>query len=165
MLNGLSVYGGNNTVSGDSSTGTTFYNNSGAVTVCAGYSFSTQLALGSINPPSGCDTSPGNTINLTAPPSGDYAGILFFQNSNDSSEAIIIGSDPYGVGTTYLEGALYFPDAPLVLADLTDGPNWQETYTILDTSSLLLLGTVKIGSDYPPTLPRSFFVRQAVLVE
>ena len=50
------------------------------------------------------------SINLTAPATGAYAGILFFQDRNDSSAAILNGgSNPH------FEGALYFPNLSTTL--------------------------------------------------
>jgi len=156
-FNGLSITGNNVTVNGDPS-GVTLYNASNNVTICAAPTIPTYAT--------GCPANYANdTINLTAPSSGTYAGILFYQDRSDSNTAIIVGNDTLGVGNTFLEGALYFPDAQLTFGDVTDGANWQTTYTILDANSLLLVGTINIGSEYPVTLPRNFTIRQPVLVE
>jgi autotransporter-associated beta strand protein len=156
-FNGLQIADNNVTLNGDPS-GVTLYNASNTLTICAAPTVPTNAT--------GC---PGNysndTINLTAPTSGTYAGILFYQDRSDSNPAIIMGSDSNGVGNTFLEGALYFPDAQLTFGEVTDGTNWQNTYTILDANSLLLVGTINIGSTYPSTLPRVFTIRQPVLVE
>jgi hypothetical protein len=57
-------------------------------------------------------TQDGNTLNLVAPTSGSYEGILFFQDRNvvSSAQNIIAG------GSAKLEGALYFPTTPLVFS-------------------------------------------------
>jgi hypothetical protein len=156
-FNGLTITGNNVNVNGDPS-GVTLYNATNSVTICAAPTVPTNAT--------GC---PGNynndTINLTAPSSGTYAGILFYQDRGDSSPAIIVGSDSLGVGNTFLEGALYFPDAQLLFGEVTDGTNWQDTYTILEANSLFLVGTINLGSEYPVSLPRNFTIRQPVLVE
>ena len=47
-------------------------------------------------------------INLSAPNSGTYSGILFFQDPGNSSADTITGAN---VWNTVLEGAYYFPSA------------------------------------------------------
>jgi Flp pilus assembly protein TadG len=47
-------------------------------------------------------------VQLVAPTSGTYAGILFFQPSNNTNGATLYGSTVYN---TILEGAYYFPKA------------------------------------------------------
>ena len=56
-------------------------------------------------------------VRLTAPTSGAYSGILFFQPSNNTSGATILGS---GTFNTVLEGTYYFPRATVTFA--FDGP-------------------------------------------
>lgn len=50
---------------------------------------------------------------LTAPTSGTYAGILFFQDPGDTSSAVILGSSSTNVIVT---GAFYFPTAQVTCA-------------------------------------------------
>jgi Flp pilus assembly protein TadG len=52
-------------------------------------------------------------IDLVAPTTGTYAGILFFQDSQDSAGANIIGSPAFN---TVLQGAYYFPNATVTFA-------------------------------------------------
>ncbi len=56
---------------------------------------------------------PGSSITLTAPSSGSYAGVLFFQPSTNTSPAIILGSSTLN---TNVEGAYYFPNAKVQFA-------------------------------------------------
>ena len=49
-------------------------------------------------------------INLSAPTSGNYSGILFFQDPGNTTKDIITGAN---VWNTVLEGAYYFPSAPV----------------------------------------------------
>lgn len=74
-----------------SGTGVTFYNYgpSGGITFLA-----PSLSLAGVR--------------LVAPTSGSYAGILFFQPSNNTNGATLLGSTVYN---TILEGAYYFPKA------------------------------------------------------
>ena len=52
-------------------------------------------------------------MNIAAPSSGTYQGILFFQDPGNTSAAIILGSPAWG---TALEGTYYFPSARVVFA-------------------------------------------------
>lgn len=52
-------------------------------------------------------------VDLVAPTSGVYSGILFFQNSRNTSQATIIGSSSWN---TVLEGTYYFPKAKVEFA-------------------------------------------------
>jgi Flp pilus assembly protein TadG len=80
-----------------------------------------------------------NNINLVAPTTGTYAGILFFQNPSDTSSATING----GTGSVF-QGALYFPDATVQL----NGGN-VAAYTIVVSKSVQMNGSsFSIGNDY-----------------
>jgi Flp pilus assembly protein TadG len=77
--------------------------------------------------------------NLVAPTTGTYAGILFFQNSSDTSMATING----GSGSVF-QGALYFPGAGLLL----NGGN-VAAYTLAVSKSLQMNGgSFALGNDY-----------------
>jgi Putative Flp pilus-assembly TadE/G-like len=80
-----------------------------------------------------------SSINLVAPTTGTYAGILFFQNSSDTSAATING----GAGSVF-QGALYFPHAAVQL----NGGN-VAAYTIVVSQSVQMNGSsFNIGNDY-----------------
>jgi hypothetical protein len=53
------------------------------------------------------------TVTLTAPTSGPYAGILFFQDPSDTAGATVIGAISWN---TKLTGASYFPSATVTFA-------------------------------------------------
>ena len=53
------------------------------------------------------------TTTLTAPTSGTYAGVLFFQDPQDSTPDVVLGSTAWN---TDLEGAFYFPSASVSYA-------------------------------------------------
>jgi hypothetical protein len=63
---------------------------------------------------------------LYAPTTGDYAGILFFQNRTDTTPMTLIGD----TGSVF-QGAVYAVDAPLTVLGVNDA-----AYTIIDTGSL-----------------------------
>jgi hypothetical protein len=126
---GLQINGGVN-VSGD---GVTFFNTyPGTLT----------------NQYGGIDIEGTGTVNLSAPTSGDYAGLLFYQDPtvpwSASNGSIIAG----GASSTY-DGILYFPTTDLQYAgnsssqaDGTDG------YTILVGYNIMINGTAQINADY-----------------
>lgn len=70
------------------------------------------------------DVFSGSGVNFTAPTSGTYEGILFFQDPANTQTATIIGSPHW---STTLEGTYYFPKATVDFA--FDGPI---NYNILD---------------------------------
>ena len=98
-------------------------------------------------------------IDLVAPTTGTYAGILFFQNPADGSAAQINADS-----SSVFQGALYFPDAIL---QLNGGNN--AAYTIVDASQVQMnatTATFMINDDYS-SLPAGSPVKNtsAVLAE
>jgi Flp pilus assembly protein TadG len=96
LLGGLTITAGA-TVQGN---GVTFYNYGPSNGLTGGITFVGTLPL------------IGN-VNLVAPTTGAYAGILFFQDPNDTAPATLVAS--LGNATT-LEGAFYFPTAQVTYA-------------------------------------------------
>jgi Flp pilus assembly protein TadG len=93
-------------------------------------------------------------FNLTAPTTGTYAGILFFQDPNDSSTAQLNGDS-----STVFQGALYFPGALLQL----NGGTGNAAYTIIDANQVQLNGTNIVNADYS-SLPGGSPVRSNTAV-
>jgi hypothetical protein len=126
-------FGGNGTISG---TGVTFY----------------FTATG------GSITFHGNqTIKLTAPTAGNYAGILFYQNQANATAATLDGNN----GSKF-EGALYFPGAPL---NINGAAGSTSAYMIVVVKSVTLNGaTLALPADYSG-LPGGSPIKDAVLVE
>jgi hypothetical protein len=56
----------------------------------------------------------GATVNLSAPATGTYKGVLFFQDRTNSHAAAIEGG-----ASSVINGVLYFPDAPLTVGNGT----------------------------------------------
>ncbi len=125
---GLS-FQGNGTVSG---TGVTFYLSGGAV-----------------------NFANSQTIQLTAPTNGTYAGILFFQSAGNGSAATINGG-----GGSQLQGALYFPGATLTM----NGAGTGAAYMILVAKTLNLDTNISFNSNYT-SLANGSPIKGAVLVE
>jgi Flp pilus assembly protein TadG len=91
---------------------------------------------------SGSLTMNGNShVDLTAPTSGTYAGMLYLQSSTDSSTVILNGDT-----TSAWQGTFYAPDAQLTL----NGGNKNAAYTLFVVNTLTENGNddFAIGSDY-----------------
>ena len=76
------------------------------------------------------------TLNLSAPTSGTYNGVLFAQSSTDPNTAVINGT----AGST-LQGFFYFPDSTVLL-----GSSFTNIYTGFVVQSLIVGGTVSFNS-------------------
>jgi hypothetical protein len=111
VQNGLSM-GGQTTISGS---GVTIYIKTGGVSMAG-----------------------GATVNLTAPSSGTWQGILFFQDRADTTASALVG------GTAQLfNGALYFPSASLTY---TGGSSTSATATTIVSDTLSLVGNSYISA-------------------
>ena len=97
----------------------------------------------------------GGTINLVAPTSGTYDGILFYQNPSNSAQMLINGA-----GTINMKGIMYLPDANLTF----NGSFNTELYANLVVSSVLFNGSVTIG-DYASVNSSSPLGSGAVLAQ
>lgn len=104
----------------------------------------------------------GATVRLSAPTSGPYAGILFFQDAGDTHPLSITlnnGDDCNGnFGTTtnesYAWGAVYAPGAAMYVSGIglnaTNGCSYLPKYTLLIGQNVILGGDVNInGIDCP----------------
>ena len=100
-------------------------------------------------------------IQLSAPTTGAYPGILFYQDPNDSAGAWLGGDT-----SSYYQGALYFPGSQLNFYG-NDSFNGAATYTVVDAKSVSLSGnpTVNLQSS-PANFPGAANLGKApVLVE
>ena len=117
--------------------------------------YNTQDAL---HPYAPIYTQDGNTLNLTAPTSGTYAGILFFQDRSVVSAApnIIAG------GSAKLEGALYFPTTPLIFSSQSAVA---AAYTIIVAKTISnQVNTFNVANDYS-SLAKGSPIKITVLYE
>jgi Flp pilus assembly protein TadG len=104
--------------------------NSGSI---SGTGVTVYLAQGSVQ------FNGANNVDLAAPTTGSYAGILFYQSATDATAATING----GAAAAF-QGALYFPDSAVQL----NGSN-TAAYTIVVSKSVQINGSdFNIGSDY-----------------
>jgi putative Flp pilus-assembly TadE/G-like protein len=103
----------------------------------------------------------GANVYLAAPNSGTYAGILFYQDPNDTSKAIIDGGS-----TSYYQGGLYFPSAELDFGG-NSFTNATAAYTIIVADDLKLNGTstVQLNSNFASLPGGVSIIENAILVE
>ena len=85
----------------------------------------------------------GATINLSAPTSGTYSGILFFQDRADATAAQLEGG-----ASSSMNGALYFPDAALTIGN---GSNTTVSAPIVAKTLTLVGGTHFTDTSYANT--------------
>lgn len=98
-----------------------------------------------------------STVNLSAPTSGTYEGILFYQDRSDSAGATVNGSN----GSKYT-GAMYFPAATLT----TNGSNTATaTATVLVANKIIFNGSGSFGDDFSAFGSKVSPLKDAVLVE
>ena len=81
------------------------------------------------------------TMNLSAPTSGTYVGMLFFDDRSiyDSRANKIVGG-----ATSTFDGALYFRNSPLQFA----GNNATNGYLVLVADTININGTTTLGNNY-----------------
>ncbi len=97
-------------------------------------------------------------IRFTAPTGGTYAGILFFQPTTNTAGATINGSN--GNGGSWMQGALYFPNATLTMS----GAGKNAAYMLLVASTLNLNTNITSNSDYN-SLPNGSPIRTTALIQ
>lgn len=95
----------------------------------------------------------GATFNLSAPTSGTYDGILFYQDRADTATAAIQGG-----ATSVLNGILYFPDAALSIGNGTSStfatPIIANSLTIVGGSTFTDNDYSSVNSSSPLTSPK-----------
>jgi Putative Tad-like Flp pilus-assembly len=97
------------------------------------------------------------TIQLSAPTTGPYAGILIYQNPANNSGATLDGAN----GSSF-EGAVYIPGGPLTINGAAGST---AAYTIVVAQSVTLNGaTFNLPANYS-SLPGGSPIKDAVLVE
>jgi Flp pilus assembly protein TadG len=100
-------------------------------------------------------------IRLTAPNNGTHAGILFFQPTANNNTATINGSN--GGGGSWMQGALYFPNAQLNMNGAGNNANSQ--YLLLVAHTLHLNTNITTTSNYASLPNATSPIRTSVLVE
>jgi hypothetical protein len=106
----------------------------------------------------------GATVQLTAPNSGTYAGILFYQDPTDNKTASLNGTS-----NSFYQGALYFPSAELDFGGTSSASmnNMGAAYTVIVANNVVIAGnpTLSIKSNYSSLPNGTFIFESAVLVE
>lgn len=84
------------------------------------------------------------SVQMYAPNSGTYEGLLFWQDASDTQQVYFSGT-----GQSFYQGAIYAPSAQLKFGG-TAGFNNNAMYTVIVVNELLLQGTpdVNLKSDY-----------------
>jgi len=88
----------------------------------------------------GLTVNGSDSTSLSAPTTGTFSGILFFQNPNDTNAATFNGSN----GTVW-NGAIYLPTAQVTM---NGGNSSSAQYTILVAYNLVLNGTDTFNDNY-----------------
>jgi hypothetical protein len=141
---GFTISGGGSVVTG---TGVTIYD-TGTVSGSSGYR--------------GITISGGATAKLTAPTSGDYAGVLFFEDRNIpwTSVGSSQTSQVTGSSSSYFTGAMYFPTTKLIYS----GGSALAAYTTIVAYKLEVSGPSTINDDYS-SLTNGSPIHSAVMAE
>lgn len=86
----------------------------------------------------GISMAGGATVNLSAPTSGSWQGILFYQDRADTADSTLVG----GTGQL-MNGVLYFPKSHLTY---TGGSSTTATATTIVSNTLSLVGNSSISA-------------------
>jgi hypothetical protein len=107
------------------------------------------------------------TVQLTAPNSGPYEGLLFYQDPSDTATMSLSGNS-----TSFYQGAIYMASPDAVLNFGGDGNfNQEAAYTVIDVGDLQLNGNpdVNINANYSSLSngggPLAGAISRATLVE
>jgi hypothetical protein len=138
---GLTTQDANSNIAGS---GVTFYNTFGA----------TNKGLQAYSPINIAATS---TVNLTAPTTGTYTGILFFEDRSAPAS-----NDSYGGGSSAVyQGAIYAKNATITMYG---NSSVSAAYTIVVADQIHMIGTSSFGDDYS-SLAGGSPIKQISLVE
>lgn len=144
------LYGGGLTVSGGGNligTGVTFFN------------MDSGSSYGGYKP---MVISGGSATQLSAPTSGTYEGLLFYQDPNIPSTNYNKQNTVSGTSSTQFQGILYFPDSPLVYSG---GSSSSSAYTIIIADKISFSGPSTLNADYSSLSNGSPVKSTAILAE
>ncbi len=138
---GLTTQSANSHISG---TGVMFYNTYGA-------SDQGNYTYSPIN------IAANSSVNLTAPSTGTYAGMLFFEDRTAPA-----ASDTYGGGSTAVyQGIIYAKNAAVTMYG---NSSVNTAYTLLVASTISMVGTTTFNNNYS-SLPNGSPIQKTALVE
>jgi len=111
----------------------------------------------------GLDISSNQTTDLTAPTSGPYKGVAFYQSANADPTAIV--NKINGTSNVHLTGAVYFPNQEVDFQgdNTTGGSNGGCTQVV--ASKVTFTGNSKLGYDCDGTGVRPINSSRVALVE
>jgi hypothetical protein len=125
--------------------GVTFYNTFGATTNSSTYGYQ------------GINITANSTVNLVAPTSGTYAGILFFEDRASPPQ-----SDTYGGNASSgYQGTIYAKNAAITMYG---NSSMNTAYTMIVADTISIQGTAGINNDYSSLLTGSP-IQQSMMVE
>lgn len=140
---GLTTQDSNSHLTG---TGVMFYNTFGNTS--SGYESYSPIGINA-----------NSTVNLSAPNSGTYAGILFFEDHNAPAS-----SDTYGGGASAVyQGTIYAPHAAITMYGNASSSSGGAQYTLLIADTISLVGTTSLNNNYS-SLPNDASPIQKVVV-
>jgi len=105
-------------------------------------------------------TNGTSNIYLSAPNSGTYAGILFYQDPNDSSTALMDGT-----ANSFFQRALYFPSAELDFGGTLTNPTAASTVIVANDLKFNGTVTVNLNANFASLPGGVSIIENAVLVE
>ncbi len=129
-----------------------------AVVTGIGVTFYSTNILPATNPWNDIDIAGTVLVDLRAPTTGDYAGILFW--NDPASPELNPGSVISGAPGSRLDGVLYFPTTKLVYTGTSSTADW--TMIIADT--MKVSGTTDVNGSYSNS-PIPVPIRKVTLVE
>jgi hypothetical protein len=127
------LYGGGLTVSG------------GGNLIGSGVTFFNMDSGGSYGGYKPIVVSGGSTTSLSAPTSGSYEGLLFWQDPSLPSTDYNKQNTVSGGSSTQFNGILYFPDSPLVYSG---GSGGSSQYTVIVAATVTFSGGSTLHADY-----------------
>jgi hypothetical protein len=95
----------------------------------------------------GIDIGGSATVTMTAPTSGEYAGLLFYQDPTVEWSASN-GSNITGGSNTVYNGIIYFPTTDLTYSGNSSSTSNGTGYTTLIGYNVKIAGTAQINADY-----------------
>ena len=111
----------------------------------------------------GLDISSNQTTNITAPTSGAYAGVAFYQSPDANPTALV--NKINGTSNVHITGAVYFPSQEVDFQgdNTTGGPNGGCTQIV--ASKVTFTGNATLGYDCDGTGVRPINSSRVALVE
>jgi hypothetical protein len=95
----------------------------------------------------GITINTSGTVSLTAPTTGTYKALLFYQDPR-VTWASNNGSTLTASSTSVFQGILYFPTTDMTYAGNSSSTNSTDGYTILIGYNIKIAGNAQVNADY-----------------